>query len=260
MEVSMSKRVVEILAAVCLTTGVARAAESPFIGEWQLNPSRSRLPDEMKVASEGGNKYTFDFGAGAERIVVDGTDQPGNDGTLLSVNPEAPDSWIVERKKDGRLLIKATWKLSKDGRTLTDYFRAFESDGSTLSMDYVYQRAGEGSGFAADWQSIKETMNSPYLIQVKEFQGDGLTLITRSQTKNAKFDGKDYPNEGPNAPRGASTSIRLLDERALVLTDKIDGKERDIESFQLSANLRTLTITVQIPGREKPNVMVFERK
>jgi hypothetical protein len=25
-------------------------------------------------------------------------------------------------------------------------------------------------------------------------------------------------------------------------------------------NLKTLTITVQIPGREKPNVMVFKRK
>jgi hypothetical protein len=260
MEVSMLNRIVKILPAVCLVTGMAQAAESPFIGEWKLDPSKSRLPDEMKVASKGGNKYAFDFGAGAERIVVDGTDQPGNDGTLLSVNPEAPDSWIVERKKGGRLLIKATWKLSKDGSTLTDYFRGFESDGSTLSMDYVYRRTGGGSGFAADWQSIKETMNSPYLIQVKEFQGDGLSLITRSQTKNVKFDGEDYPNEGSNARRGASASIRRVDERDLLLTDKIDGKVMDTEAIRLSPNLKTLTITVQIPGREKPNVMVFERK
>jgi hypothetical protein len=261
MEVSMFKRMGKLLPAFCLATGMARAAESPFIGEWKLDPSKSRLPDEMKVASEGGNKFAFDFGAGAERIVVDGTEQSGNDGTLLSVTPEAPDSWIVERKKDGRVLIRATWKLSKDGRTLTDYFRGFESDRSTLiSMDYVYQRAGEGSGFVGDWQSIKETMNSPYLIQVKEFQGDGLSLITRSQTKNVEFDGKDYSNEGPNARRGASASIRRVNERALVLTDKIDGKEMDTEAIELSPDLKTLTITVQIPGREKPNVMVFERK
>ena len=260
MDVSGFKRMVRILPAVCLATGMAQAAESPFIGEWKLDPSKSRLPDEMKIESQGENKYAFDFGAGAERIVVDGTDQPGNDGTLLSVKPEAPDSWIVERKKDGRLLIKATWILSKDGTTLTDYFRGFESDGSTLSMDYVYRRAGGGSGFAADWQSIKETMNSPYFIQVKEFQGDGLSLITRSQTKSVKFDGKDYPNEGPNARRGASASIRRVDERALVLTDKIDGQVMDTEAIEVSPNLKTLTITVQIPGREKPNVMVFERK
>jgi hypothetical protein len=259
MEVSMFKRILKILPAVCLATGMARA-ESPFVGEWKLDPSKSRLPDEMKVESKGGSKYAFDFGAGAERIVVDGTDQPGHGGTLLSVNAEASDTWIVERKQDGRLLIKATWKLSKDGRTLTDYFRGFESDGSTLSMDYVYQRVGGGSGFAADWQSIKETMNSPYLIQVKEYQGDGLSLITPSRTKNVKFDGKDYPNQGPNAQPGASASIRRVDERALVLTDKINGKVVATEAIAVSPDLKTLTMTVQIPRRDKSDVMVFERK
>ena len=103
------------------------------------------------------------------------SDQPGQSGTLLSVKAEAPDTWIVGRKKGSRLLLKATWKLSSDDSTLTDYYREFESDGSTLSMDYVYQRTGGGSGFAADWQGIKETMNSPFLMEVKEFQGDGLS-------------------------------------------------------------------------------------
>jgi hypothetical protein len=176
------------------------------------------------------------------------------------VNAEASDTWIVERKKDGRLLIRATWNISKDGRTLTDYFRGFQSDGSTLSMDYVYQRIGGGSGFGADWRSIKETINSPYSIRVKEYQRDGLSLITPSQTKNVKFDGEDYPNEGPNAQRGASASIRRVDERALVLTDKINGKVVDIEAIGVSPDLKTLTITVQIPDRDNPNVMVFERK
>lgn len=241
---------------------MAWAAQSPFIGEWKLDPSKTRMPDEMKVQNKGGNKYAFDFGGGAEAIVVDGSDQPGCCGTLLSVNPEAADTWIVERKKDGRLLLRATWKLSKDGSTLTDYYREFESDGSTHSMDYVYQRTGEGSGFAADWQSIKETMNSPYLIDVKEFEGDGLSFITPSEhrTKNVKFDGKDSPNVGSSALPGDSSSIRRVDERTLVVTDKANGKVMDTEEIGLSADLNTLTITTHIPGRDKAIVMVFERK
>lgn len=258
----MFNRILEILPAVCLATSMAWAAESPFIGEWKLDPSKTRMPDEMKVQNKGGNKYAFDFGGGAEAIEVDGSDQPGCCGTLLSVKPEAADTWIVERKKDGRLLLRATWKLSKDGSTLTDYYREFESDGSTHSMDYVYQRTGEGSGFAADWQSIKETMNSPYLIDVKEFEGDGLSFITPSEhrTKNVKFDGKDYPNEGSSALPGDSSSIRRVDERTLVITDKANGKVMDTEEIGLSADLNTLTITTHIPGRDKPIVMVFERK
>jgi len=255
------KRTVEILVAVCLVANTAWQAASPFIGEWKLNSSKSRMPDEMKVRSEGGNKYAFDFGAGTETITVDGSDQPGYGGTLLSVKVQAPDTWMVERKKDGRSLLKATWKLSKDGSTLTDYFREFGSDGSMLSMDYVYQRTGGGSGFSGDWQSIKETMNTPFFIQVKEFHGDGLSFIIRSEhkTKNLKFDGKDYPNEGPNGDRGASSSMQRVDEHSLVITDKAGGKVTDKEEVALSDDLKSLTMTVHVVGSDKPIVMVFDR-
>jgi hypothetical protein len=255
------KRIVEILAAACLTTGAAWGAQSPFIGDWKLDPSRTRMPDEMKVASKGGNRYAFDFGGGAETIVADGSDQPGGyGGTLLSAKAQAPDTWIVERKKDGRLLLKATWKLSKDGRILTDYFREFGSDGALFSMDYVYRRSGGGSGFAADWRSIKETMNSPFPLQVTAFQGDGLsfTTVLEKKTQDVTFDGKDYPNEGPGS-RGASSSAERVDERTLAITDKAGGKVTDTETIGLSADLKTLTITTHVPGSNGPSVMVFER-
>jgi hypothetical protein len=256
------KRILEILPVVCLATGVACAAESPFIGEWKLDPTKSRLPDEMKVLSRGGNKYVFDFGAGPETIVVDGSDQPGYGGTRLSVKAEAPDTWVVVRKKDGRVLLRATWKLSKDGHTLADFFRGIEADGSTLSMDYVYQRTSAGSGFAADWRSIKETMNSPFSIQVKAFQADGLSFVTPSahKTKNVTFDGKDHPNVGPNARRGAFSAIRRVDAHHLVITDKINGKVTETEEIGLSADLATLTLTAHFAGQDKPNVLVFARK
>ncbi len=276
----MFKRTPEILLAVCLAASVASAAsamtaanaapaaaaENPFIGEWKLDSSKTRMPDEMKVESKGGNKFVFDFGGGAETIVADGTDQPGLDGTLLSAKPEAPDTWIVSRKKDGRLLLRATWKLSNDGSTLTDYYREFDSDGSTISMDYVYQRtgpqSGNASGFAADWQSIKETLNFPFVLQVKPFEGDGLSFITPSQkrTKSAKFDGKDYPDEGPNVGPTATSAIRRVDDRNLVMTDKYDGKVRATEEIGLSPDLKVLTITIRVPGRDKPTVMVFNRQ
>lgn len=253
----MLKGALKLLVCASVALGSAWAAESPFIGEWKLNPSMSRMPDEMKVESKGGNTYSFDFGAGAETIVADGTDQPGYGGTMLSVKADGQDTWIVERKKDGRLLLKATWKLSKDGRTLTDLFRQFLPDGSTLSVDYVYQRSGGGSGLAADWQSIKETMNSTFLLQVKEYQGDGLSFITPSQhtTKNVKLDGKDHPNEGS----GSSSSVRRVDERTLEMTDKADGKVTDTREIKVSPDGKRLTMTVHPAGRSQPVVMVFDR-
>ncbi len=260
----MVKRSLKILGAFFLVATAAWAAQNPFIGEWKLDSSRSRMPDKMKVESKGGNKYAFDFGGGVETIVADGTDQQGLYGTLLSAKAKAPDTWIVVRKKDGRLMLRATWKLSADGSTLTDYYREFQPDGSTesVSMDYVYKRTGSGgSGFAADWQSFKETINTPYSIEVKAFQGNGLSITNTFQhvTRNVKFDGKDYANEGPNAARGSTSSIERKNERTLILTDKSNGKVSDTQELQLSPDLKTLTITVG-PGRAKPIVMVFDRK
>jgi hypothetical protein len=262
-EAFVFKRIVKILPAVCLAAGTAWAAESPFIGAWKLDPSKTRMPDEMKIESKGGNTYAFDFGGGAETIMVDGSDQPGGyGGTVLSVKVEAPDTWIVARKKDGRLLINATWKLSKDGNTLTDYFREFGSDGAMISMDYIYRRTGVGSGFAADWRSIRETMNSPFPFQVKAFQGDGLSFITplEKKTQNVKFDGKDYPNEGPAAGQGASSSAQRVNARTLAITDKANGKVTEIEMIALSDDLKTLTITARVPGSDRSSVLVFARK
>jgi len=255
----MLKRFLKLLVFASMAVGTAWPAENPFIGEWKLNPSMTRMPDEMKVESKGNNTYSFDFGGGVgETIVVNGTDQPGRGGTTLSVKADAPDTWIVERKKDGRLLLRATWKLSQDGATLTDLYRQFEPDGSTISMDYVYQRSGGGSGFAADWQSIKETMNSPFVLEVKEYEGDGLSFINsmEHETKNVKLDGKDHPIEGT----ARSSSVRRVDEHTLEMTEKRSGKVIDTREIKLSPDAKRLTMTVNAAGGGKPNVMVFDRE
>jgi len=44
------------------------------------------------------------------------------------------------------------------------------------------------------------------------------------------------------------------------VTDKISGKVRDTQEVGVSADGKTLTITVHIPGRSEPNVQVFERE
>ena len=258
----MFKRTFELLLVACLGTGALCAANDPFVGEWKLNPARSKLTAQMKVESVGANKYVFDFGGGSETIVVDGADQPGNFGSTLSVTVEGPGTWKVIRKKDGRMLITATWKLSKDGDTLTDDFTGIEPNGSTFNLNYVYKRTAGSSGFAGTWESTSETVNSVFVLQVRPYEGDGLSFIDPSEeeTKNVKFDGKDYPNLGPNVAPGSASSVRRVNERTLEMTDKIDGKVMDAQQIELSSDLQTLTMTVHTVGRSEPNILVFERQ
>jgi len=143
-----------------LATSALWAASNPFVGDWKLDPTRSILTDVMNVEQLNSNKYTFDFGVDSpETIVIDGSDQPGFSGTTLSVSVERPSVWKVVRKKDGRMLITATWKLSKDGNMLTDNFNQISPNGATSTVDYVYQRKGRGSGFVGTWVSTSAVVN-----------------------------------------------------------------------------------------------------
>jgi hypothetical protein len=259
----MFKRAFRLLLLASLAAGALWAADDPFVGAWKLIPSKSKLTDQMKVESVAGNKYAFDFGGGPETIAADGTDQPGGyGGTTLSVTIEAPDSWKVVRKKDGYVLLTGNWKLSKDGQTLTDAFRANQQDGSTLRLDYVYKRTTPGSGFAATWESTSEEVNSVVEFQIEPYQGDGLTFLTPAahRTLNLRFDGKDYPNVGPDVPAGSAYSARRLNERTLEITDKVKDKVTDTQQIELSPDFKTLTQTVHPADRGTPNILVFERE
>ena len=66
----MSTRISRLVVAACLLTGSVYAANDPFVGKWKLDSSKSRFPDEMKVAAAGTNKYVFDFGAGQTHVIA----------------------------------------------------------------------------------------------------------------------------------------------------------------------------------------------
>jgi len=255
----MSKRILQLLVA-CLVAGTIWAADDPFVGKWKLNPQKSKMTDEMKVTSLGGNKFSFDFGDGnPETIVADGTDQPASSGSTLAVTEVSPDEWRVVRKRDGRVEVRATWTLSNDGKTLHDDFTFIGDSGKTTHLVYVYERKGAGSGFAFDWVSTSEQLDTVYVVQVRPFEGDGLSFITSGEgTMNLKFDGKDYPGQGSAV--NIMSSGQRLNARTLELTDKISGKVVDTREVSVSGDGKSLTMTVHEPGRSEPNVFVFDRE
>src|SRR6185312_9118590 len=53
---SISRRFFAFAAIAAIFASSARAADNPFVGDWKLNPSRSKLTDVMKVESLGGDK------------------------------------------------------------------------------------------------------------------------------------------------------------------------------------------------------------
>jgi hypothetical protein len=217
------------------------AARDPFIGDWKLNASQTTFTDRMKVTSAGANKYSFDFGGGAETISVDGTEQPGISRSTLAISSEGPRTWRVFRRANGRTLIAATWILSNDGKTLTNETVQFGADGSPTNITYVYQQTGAGAGFAGEWTSISGTLKSICLIHVRPWERDGLSLIDSQagETKNLRFDGKDYVRQGQNTDARATRSARRVNERTLEIIDKLNGKITETRQITLSPDLKS---------------------
>lgn len=254
----MFKRIAPLLIA-CLVAGGVQAANDPFIGDWKFNPARSKLSDVMKVSRAGANKYVFDLGAGNETIVADGTDQPGYSGTTLAVTIEAPDTWKVVRKQNGRMLLSAIWNLSKDGNTLRDHFTAFSPNGSPSTVvDYVYSRKASGAGFAGTWVSTDAAGSSDLVLQVRLYERDGLsfTVPSAGSTINARLDGKEYPNTAGTA----ASSSRRVNVHAVEIIRKSKGKIAETRQITLSPDLKTLTMTVNSADKDETDVFVFDRQ
>src|ERR1043166_526182 len=171
----MLKPTIQLLCFACLIAATSRAADEPFIGKWKLNLSKSKLADQMSLAPSGANRYTLTFaGAGeTETLVADGTDQPGIQGSTISITVEAPGNWKIVRKSGGRTVLTAMWKLFADG-------------------------SASSSGIPGTWETTEEKPESAYEIEIRPYEGDGLSFINPggAPATNVKFDGKDYPPAG----------------------------------------------------------------
>lgn len=254
----MGRLALSFLVTATLLARVAWGADDPFVGEWKLDSTKSRLIDQMKVEGVGPNKYDFDFGGTDETVVADGSDQPGYGGTTLAVTA-GPDSWKVVRKQDGRVMLHADWTLSQDGKSLTDHFTAIGSDGSTSTEDLLYARTAGTSGFTGTWVRTVDKMD-PFVLKVQPYEAEGLAFSYLGKTKDMRFDGKYYPTIGSSLPAGLTFSAHRVSRSDLEVTDKFQGKLLDTQEITLSSDLKTLTMTVRTPGKRLPNVLVFERQ
>jgi len=263
----MLTRTIQLLCFACAIAATSRAADEPLIGKWKLNLAKSKLADQMTIGPAGANRYTLTFaGVGdTETLVADGTDQPGVSGSTISITIESPNNWKIVRKQGGRTVVDATWKLSNDGKTLTDTFLGNQPDGSTARVDLVYKRAetsASKSGIPGTWETTEEKLDTAYEIEFRPYEGDGLTFIYSSAgvPKNVKLDGKDYPSVGSDARPGSTSSARRVNEHTLELTAKSNGKVANTREITLSSDGKTLTITDHTAGHSQPNVLVFERQ
>lgn len=251
-----------LLAAVCLTGGNLLAADASFVGRWKINLKKSIVTGfQEKIEDLGNNQIKTSFGDYEETITIDGKEHPTKHGNMAITTAEGPNHWKDVIMKDGKVVKTESWTLSDDGKLFTEVDDHTRPDGSTDKSVYKLKRVAGTSGLAGTWEDTEADPNDYPDVVIGPFEGDGLDFVTeRSKEHDAvKFDGKDYPNQGPRVAPGATTAGKRVDERTVELTDKLKGQLTDTQRMELSADGKTLTVTITYPGVEKKQVMVYER-
>jgi hypothetical protein len=97
---------------------------------------------------------------------------------------------------------------------------------------------------------------------IKPYGNDGLSFSfpEEQEHQEIKFDGKDYPQQGPRATPGETSSAKRIDEHTLQVTDKLNGKVTSRHESVVSQDGMTLTDTRYETGQKKPLILVFEKQ
>ncbi len=239
------------------------AAQSPFVGTWKLNMSKSQFTGttiayeqlqsgEMQATAEG-QSYKFR---------VDGKEYPATFGMTATWTQVDPSTWQATYKLKDQVLGTDTIRVSTDAKTLTVNSRGKAPDGTSFDNSIDYVRVSGGPGLAGRWKSTKVSMSAPEIVEIGPYEGDGIawSIPAYKASVNLKFDGKDYPAVGPTVPPGFTLAATMKGQRTFDLVEKANGKVVYRGTYSLSADGKTLTAVSSPEGTNDKITAVYDRQ
>src|SRR5215475_4399677 len=247
----MTKRILLLLAAVLLLSGVA-AAQSPFDGTWKGDLGSAKFPEKPDVYVLKDGAYTCKTCAPPYTVKADGTDQKVTGHPYFDMmSVKVVDDKTIEEtdKKGGKVVATSKSWVSADGNTLMFEF----SDSSATNSAPVTGKGSEtrvakgpaGShALSGSWKMAKmESLSENGMTITYKTTGDSITMTTPTgQTYTAKLDGTEAPYKGD--PGTTTVSVKKIDANTLEETDKRDGKVIAVVRIAVSADGKTIKFSV----------------
>lgn len=245
---------------IVLALASPQYGSNPFVGRWKIDEANSHIAGNTdSVTAAGPNVWKFQFGNFSWTVKADGTDQPTPFGTT-AMKVVNPTTWQFSNKTNGKPAGDETWVLSADGRSMTRTFTAPNDNGEMTNGVEMMKRTSGTSGFQGTWESTAVQM--PFTeIDIFANGEDGVTLRIPADgtTYSLKFDGKDYPEQGPRIPAGLTVSARRTGDRTVQAQTTLNGKPFDTEDWEISADGNTFKYTEHDAGSEHPVQIVLHR-
>ena len=236
-------------------------AANPFVGKWKIDEAKSRIAGvKDSVTAVEQNTWKFQYGAFTWTVKADGTDQPTPFGSTVSMKVTNLTTWGFTNKSNGKAISTEVWVLSADGKTMTRTFNGQKENGEAFSAVNVMKRIAGTSGFEDTWESTKVEL--PFTeIDIEENGEDGVSLHVPADGTHysLKFDGKEYPEEGPRLPAGMTVSGVKTGARTARVHTRQNGKLFDTEDWEVSADGMIFTYKEQDEGVDNSVLIVLHR-
>jgi hypothetical protein len=236
------------------------APSNPFVGKWKIDVAHSHITGATdSVSPAGPNTWIFAYGSSSWTIKADNSDQPTPFGTT-ALKIVSPANWQFTNKSNGRLTGHENWILSPDGNSMTRTSTVPQEYGKSATATATMKRVAGSQGFEGTWESTEVKM--PFdEVDIAPDGEDGISLNLPSDGTHysLKFDGKDYPEQGPRLPDGVTVSALMTGARRISATTKFNGKVFDNEEWEVSADGSTFTYTQRDVGDPNPAVIILHR-
>jgi hypothetical protein len=236
-------------------------AQSPFDGTWRINMDQTKISAKLLSFSVNNGMYDCFYCSPQIHARADGQDQPvtGQSFDTISVREIDPRSIVSTTKKSGKTLSERTYTVSGDGNTLTVKIMSHqENGGQPVAEEVTLTRVGMApagaNGTSGSWRINKVKGIESDLITTYKVSGDELSMSSPTGgSYTAKLDGKDHPAKGEYGYN--SVSLRLVNDRTIEETHKLDGKVVEVVKMTVSHDGKRMTL--EVTGRSNTPMSTF---
>lgn len=241
-------------------------AQSPFDGTWHVDPAKSKFDQKPFTIYTSQGWYhcvsctpPFDVQADGQFHAVAG--QPFDTVSVTIV--DAHTIKIVSKKGD-KTIEEDTSTVSADGKLNTFKTITYPANGSSpqnssTTLKRVGVLAAGVHATSGGWVPLKFTDTEADLAFTFKSNGDELTMTDPTgDSYTAKFDGSDYPYQGGYYT--SVVSLKRIDARTIVETDKRDGKVLNEQKMTVSPDGKSMTIVSHNPMNDMTSTFVAMKK
>jgi hypothetical protein len=121
-------------------------------------------------------------------------------------------------------------------------------------------RTAGDKGFEGTWESTEVKAALPEVdIEAMGISGLKIRIPTDARKLTLTFDGMIWLYAGPRIPVGLKASARSAGPRKFIATTELNDTVLDAETWEVSADGKTLTFTERDIGQSKAIVSVFDK-